>query len=579
MDFDSISRQLMEIAQTLEDGNVQSIIRTIESYKSQDSFNLVVLGEFKRGKSSLINSLLMRDLLPTDVLPTTAILHIIRYSEREYGVVEFIDGRKEEFELNKEFLERFKADAGQDLENIKSINLYCNCDILKDGVVIIDTPGVNDISQMRLEITKEILPYCDAAIFLLDAAAPVTKSEADFLLTQVLSHKIDNILFVISKIDRLDEDEREDAIFGAKKRLQGLLNKEVNVIPYSARKAIEFGKRGDTYQDKENLMVQLEQLKQKAQTEKMERIVARLKVCINLLKEKVEYFERLMSYDANKLKAYEFELSNKIEESKLKFETLMQNIDSIGKRAAIAMFDQHFERFYKKFKDQVKIEIKQQSNVERYVKQILPVRIERELKVFSEQEGEVLHKYLLKFSEHVANEYKKHFGIDMLIDRKMFAFELQSYEADMPKSSNNLDEVFKTYLPYLLGAVVGSFFMPGIGTIIGGVGAKLATDIFSRQREDAIRDFIINNLDYLLQDALSEYRRNAINTIESLFMDLKNTVRTYHENNTTQIVNNLKKMLNYSDSSKEELEKRKANIKNIKDKLLSLEADLQKVYA
>src|SRR5438309_7530961 len=58
-----------------------------------EQFNLVVLGQFKRGKSTLINALLGADLLPTAVVPLTSIVTIIQHGPQPRALVRFLDGR------------------------------------------------------------------------------------------------------------------------------------------------------------------------------------------------------------------------------------------------------------------------------------------------------------------------------------------------------------------------------------------------------------------------------------------------------------------------------------------------------
>jgi septin family protein len=67
--------------------------------KIQDNvFNLVVLGQFKRGKTTLINALLGAEILPTAVVPLTSIATILKHGEELKITVYFSDGRVNEIE-------------------------------------------------------------------------------------------------------------------------------------------------------------------------------------------------------------------------------------------------------------------------------------------------------------------------------------------------------------------------------------------------------------------------------------------------------------------------------------------------
>lgn len=74
-----------------------------------DFFVVVVLGEFKRGKSTFINALLGNDLLPTDVLPETATINALIYNEKPELQIIMQDGSVEKGTAERSFLERFSA--------------------------------------------------------------------------------------------------------------------------------------------------------------------------------------------------------------------------------------------------------------------------------------------------------------------------------------------------------------------------------------------------------------------------------------------------------------------------------------
>ena len=72
-------------------------------------YRVAVIGEFKRGKSSLINSLIGSRVLPTDVLPMTATLTRIRYGEKKRILIEYKSGEQEEKSIDDliEFATKF----------------------------------------------------------------------------------------------------------------------------------------------------------------------------------------------------------------------------------------------------------------------------------------------------------------------------------------------------------------------------------------------------------------------------------------------------------------------------------------
>ena len=213
-----------------------------------DFFTIVVLGEFKRGKSTLVNALLGEKILPTDVLPETATINAIMYSETPMLSVVMRDGTEEYGEVSEQFLKKFSARNPQALaEQVKYIKIGYPADILQQNVVIVDTPGVSDINEQRCEVTHRFLPKANAILFLLDANSPLKKTEKDFIDQHLLPLGIDHILFLANKYDDVDDEEDGDVIGNLERRLREAFKmdtedaelKEIHLFPLSARTAME----------------------------------------------------------------------------------------------------------------------------------------------------------------------------------------------------------------------------------------------------------------------------------------------------------------------------------------------------
>jgi small GTP-binding protein len=204
----------------------------LSSKLKDNNFVITVLGEFNRGKSSLINSLLGSSVLPMGVTPTTATINIVTYSETAYATVNFIDGR----------VETFKDDiAGSLLKlnaaEIETVNIGYPAEILK-GVNIVDTPGVNDLNDQKVEITYGYIPKSDAVIFILDSEQLLSRSEATFLDKRILNRDINKVLFIANKADQVSSEELQSIIDYAEDKLKNFVNEPV-VIPYSAKLALQ----------------------------------------------------------------------------------------------------------------------------------------------------------------------------------------------------------------------------------------------------------------------------------------------------------------------------------------------------
>ena len=168
-----------------------SFLHDIES----DFYTVVVVGEFKRGKSTFINALIGEDLLPVDVTPTTATINILAWGKDRSLMVYKKNGQVEEMPLTRQSLARFIMGADFDAEDIDFLKITLPADILKNKVMLVDTPGVDDINQQRVEVTYGFIPRANAVLFLLDATSPVRRTEKEFLQNTILKEGMDNIIF------------------------------------------------------------------------------------------------------------------------------------------------------------------------------------------------------------------------------------------------------------------------------------------------------------------------------------------------------------------------------------------------
>ena len=200
-------------------------------------FNLVVVGQFKRGKTSLINALLGADILPVAVVPLTSIVTIMTYGEVLRINVFFNDGRVAE--IKPESLSQYVTEKGnpKNIKDVSEVIITYPSPYLKDGVRFIDTPGVGSIYQHNTDVAYQYLPKSDAALFLLSVDQPMSKAELDFL--KDVKEYSNKIFFLLNKADYLNEADLKESIDFSKGVLEEAMGGEVRIFPVSARLALE----------------------------------------------------------------------------------------------------------------------------------------------------------------------------------------------------------------------------------------------------------------------------------------------------------------------------------------------------
>ena len=205
---------------------------------------LSIIGHVKRGKSTLVNALLGSNLLPTGVTPVTSVITKVRYGEEARALVRFEDGRSDEIEV--EGLEHYTTEEKNpnNVKNVREVVVSYPSPLLRDGVVLVDTPGIGSIYLKDVASTYEFMDRTDAAIFVLSVDPPIGKEELELL------HRIrlyaSKLFFVLNKVDYVSEAERERVLGYTSKVISDALDlSDVRLFPLSAKSALEGVLRGE----------------------------------------------------------------------------------------------------------------------------------------------------------------------------------------------------------------------------------------------------------------------------------------------------------------------------------------------
>ena len=204
---------------------------------SENRFNLVVFGEFKRGKSTFLNSLLGRDVLPTAVIPLTSIVTIVQHGQQEHAVVRFLRG--EEVTVPLEQIEDYITETAnpENRKGVARVEVFLPAPLLRDGVRLVDTPGVGSVYEHNTQVAQEFLPHADAAVFLVAADPPISKTEREFL--RLVRDYAVKLFVVQNKIDNLTDEELNQSLqFTRSVIAQELGGDSVRIYPLSARQAL-----------------------------------------------------------------------------------------------------------------------------------------------------------------------------------------------------------------------------------------------------------------------------------------------------------------------------------------------------
>jgi len=197
-----------------------SIEECLEMIRTKQ-YNVAVIGEFKRGKSTIINALLGAAILPADINPMTATINRVTYGSEQGAVVKFKDGSEKKIGIGEleEYVTKITTESEKRAATVSEAVVYYPTVFCQNNIDIIDTPGLNDNDKMT-EITLSILDSIDAVIVPIAAKSPVSKTEIDLVCKLISKNDIDNIVFVINRMDELDKDEYVYETFLEKRKIR-----------------------------------------------------------------------------------------------------------------------------------------------------------------------------------------------------------------------------------------------------------------------------------------------------------------------------------------------------------------------
>jgi GTP-binding protein EngB required for normal cell division len=226
---------------------------------AEDRFNLAVVGQFKRGKSSLMNAVIGRDLLPTGLLPLTSAITTLCYGSPEQVMLRRKGWAFEQEISLKELADYIteRGNPGNEKELIEA-RVELSVPFLRRGLHFIDTPGVGSARQENTATTYSFLPEADAVIFVTSVEAPLSETEQNFL--HDIRNHVRKLFVIVNKLDLLDMTEREDVLKYIQTGINTTLGTpDIRLYPVSARQALEAKLHGDVHSLQQSGLVAMEE--------------------------------------------------------------------------------------------------------------------------------------------------------------------------------------------------------------------------------------------------------------------------------------------------------------------------------
>lgn len=256
----SISNLLIDIAGVVDSLNEMgleingSALLDLKNKLDSDNFKVLVIGEFKNGKSTFINALMGEKVLPAFSTPCTAVINEVIYGKNKRATLYFKNPLPSKYssEITINAMQHIKKYEGQEIPPIEldvnslveyvaipdsdstkpqadaikelpysKVVLEYPIEICHDGIEIIDSPGLNE-DGTRTKVTEEYLNQADAIVFVFRCPKIAGKSEMDYITDQIHARGHKDIFFICNAIDQTPEDEQDRLIKFGNKKLEPL---------------------------------------------------------------------------------------------------------------------------------------------------------------------------------------------------------------------------------------------------------------------------------------------------------------------------------------------------------------------
>ena len=240
---------LEQIAKLAGSRNSQEITGQLQQemeHLRSGELNVVVCGECKRGKSSLLNAFLEEPgLCPVDAPVATNAITMIRYGETERIVVHYQDesGKTAMEETSRDRLREYVTEQGnaRNQRRVQLVQIWLPNPRLKDGLVLIDTPGVGSLNVEHTAVTYGIIPYADAVLFVGAATEPLSVPELEFC--ERIARHSPHFLHVLTKRDCVENFA--EILQHNLEKLSSILKREVKGVAVSSKMKMEYVESGD----------------------------------------------------------------------------------------------------------------------------------------------------------------------------------------------------------------------------------------------------------------------------------------------------------------------------------------------
>jgi predicted GTPase len=220
--------RLAELAEEFDAEQVAADARSVAERVSEGRFYVACIGQFKRGKSSVLNALVAKNILPTGVVPVTTVPTIVRHGAHLTARVRFeTDGWTDiPVETVVDYVSEDRNPENE--KKVAALEIFVPSPLLATGMCFVDTPGLGSVFTGNTAATQAFIPHIDAALVVIGADPPLAGEE--LALIEAVAKNVHDFIIVVNKADRTTDAERAAAVAFARRQLEKRLHRPVGPL-------------------------------------------------------------------------------------------------------------------------------------------------------------------------------------------------------------------------------------------------------------------------------------------------------------------------------------------------------------
>jgi GTP-binding protein EngB required for normal cell division len=233
--------RLARLGKELGSARVAEEARDLAARVSEGRFYVACVGQFKRGKSTLINALVGQAILPVGFTPVTAVPTVVRFGERLMARVKTCEDTWREIPVAEVRQYVSEEHNPENAKGVTGVEIYVLSRVLSTGICLVDTPGLGSVFTGNTLATQDFIPHIDAALVVVGADPPLAGDE--LALVEAVARNVQDVMVVLNKSDKTTDEERAAAARFTRTLLEKRLDRHVG--PMLEVSAVEqFEKRG-----------------------------------------------------------------------------------------------------------------------------------------------------------------------------------------------------------------------------------------------------------------------------------------------------------------------------------------------